>query len=1342
MLDATAVPAPAEERSLQDRISILAATVYQFAAVIIFAIVPILAINWIRTPFLGVFVENTMLTNGLGPRGDVSWDAHRQGLDTFGWQIQSVAGQPVRSPAELQRQLRQHQVGELVEVQALQLPGGEIRTMQVTLSRFPVLDQLTYFLLPYLLGLIYLIASIWVFNLRRGEAAGRAFVLFATSIALTLAALFDAFTTSRLPFIWSGALYLAGSGLLIMAVLYPREAGFVRRYPILRWVPLLPLPFLFYAAYSTLFDLSTPLAYNLAWRAGYIFGALAALVYFATTVVRRFRDESPIVREQARMILVGGLVAFSPLSLWFVLQTVDPRFGFTPLLLIPLVIFPLAHSYAILRYRFVNTDFLLSRAFNYAGLTILAAATYVLLAWGAGTLLGQALPANSPLLIGLLVVLLAIALIPLRERLQGSIDAIFFRGQTVYQERLQEFSRRMTEAVELPGIIQLLRRYALDSLQPESAYIYLLDPLTDQYLAAPADGGGRATDIRFSAQSALTAYLSAEKSPLFVGDPNALPRSLKPDRARLVLLGAQLFVPLLGRQGLAGWLALGPRSSGEPYDRRDLSFLQSLCDQAALAIERAQVVFDLQRRVHEMNVLGRIAQGVNVTLNFDDILELIYAQTVQVLEAHYFRITVFDDVTDTFRHAFYLDGEDRLTEKEGTILPVGFGLEQEVVRTQRPILTEDYDQECRRRGVIPTEQGLYAWVGVPLNTDIRTIGAISLGSRDPAAFYTTGQQNLLQSIADQAAGAIVKTQLLNESEQRAFQLTVLNQVARSLTSELELDPLLKRILESAVEILNCEAGSLFLLNKGTGELVFEVVVGGAQNLLGMRLPPGAGLVGKAVEERKAIIDNNVHQSKDWFEQADRESGFKTRSLLVVPMQVRDEIIGVIEVMNKRDHAPFTAVDEGLLSAFSAQAGIAVENARLFTMTDQALAARVEELSVMQRIDRELNASLDLSRAMHITLDWAMRQSDADSGVVAVVEETGLEIKDARGYDFDFQGEGQQVFVNLPVVQDALFRGRVEVHEPVLDGNRREHLSPDARSQIAAPIQREGVPIGLILMESATGEKFTGGTADFLTRLTDHAAIAIANAQFYAEVQEANIAKSDFISFVSHELKTPMTSIKGYADLLSAGAVGEVNEAQAGFLSTIRTNVDRMATLVSDLTDISRIEAGRLNLEYEPVSLEAISEEVLRSVRGQIDQKEQILEVDIPESLPEVWGDRTRLVQVMVNLLSNAYKYTPAGGRIDLEAGPHPEWNGKEYVDRSIKVTVRDTGIGIKPEDQEKIFTKFFRSDDQKAREAPGTGLGLNITKSLVDMQGGRIWFESEYGKGTSFHFTMPIAELE
>jgi signal transduction histidine kinase len=678
-----------------------------------------------------------------------------------------------------------------------------------------------------------------------------------------------------------------------------------------------------------------------------------------------------------------------------------------------------------------------------------------------------------------------------------------------------------------------------------------------------------------------------------------------------------------------------------------------------------------------------------------------------------------------------------MTSRENQPLPPSLGLGQEIIHKGRPILTQDYLRECRARNITPSVQGIYAWMGVPLNSGAETIGSLSVGSGDATVTYTTAQLDLLQAIAVQTVGAIVKARLLQESQQRAHQLSTLNEITRQLTSTLEQEPLLRNILENAVSILNCEAGTLFLMDEPTGDLIFRVTAGPvAGNLLGQRLPAGSGIVGRAVQLRAPVIENDGQRSAARFGVTDKQTGFVSRALLAVPMQIKDRVLGVIEVINRRDGLPFVEDDQNLLTAFAGQAAVAIENARLLALTDQELAEKVEELQVMGRIVRELNASLEVVHAMRTTLEWAIRRSHAEAGLIGMIEGDHLRLMAHQGYDDILTSEKDaEMPLELPSIRSVIESGQPSQISLLSNGARG--ILPSAHTQIIVPIRREAQVIGLLLLESTSDSQ---GNLSFLNQLSDSAAIAIANAQLYNEVQRANLAKSDFVSFVAHELKNPMTSIKGYTELLAAGSVGQVNEMQANFLHTIRSNVERMSALVSDLNDNAKIEANRLRLDFKPVEVADVVDEVMRSTKRQVDDKRQTVELQLAQFLPAVWADRLRVGQVLTNLISNAHKYTPEGGKIVLGAeATNNQWD-PEGAKRVVHLWVKDNGIGISNEDQAKIFQRFFRSDDSKAREVPGTGLGLNITKSLVDMQGGRIWFESEFRGGTTFHFTIPVAE--
>lgn len=351
---------------------------------------------------------------------------------------------------------------------------------------------------------------------------------------------------------------------------------------------------------------------------------------------------------------------------------------------------------------------------------------------------------------------------------------------------------------------------------------------------------------------------------------------------------------------------------------------------------------------------------------------------------------------------------------------------------------------------------------------------------------------------------------------------------------------------------------------------------------------------------------------------------------------------------------------------------------------------------------------------------------------------GVIVLDARNRVVDLNPAAQRILGRSPVeaigqLGGAIFAGQLNLEESPPDrgamgGEVVLEVGEEVRSfdpRITPLYDRRGHLTGrLIVLRDITGRK--------------RAEEALQAAKEAAE--EANRAKSEFVSVVSHELGTPITSIRGYADVLIAGDVGAINELQAEFLSIIRTNADQMAVLISDLADISRIEAGRLALVLGAHDIADVVAEVVRSARRQVEEKGQQLVVQVPDDLPPVWGDHVRLVQVLSNLVNNAHKFTPSGGRITIRAECAENRWDPEGPPKVVLVDVSDSGIGVPPEDQERIFEKFVRSDDREARASAGTGLGLSIARSLVEMQGGRIWLESTLRQGSTFYFTVPVAE--
>jgi len=301
---------------------------------------------------------------------------------------------------------------------------------------------------------------------------------------------------------------------------------------------------------------------------------------------------------------------------------------------------------------------------------------------------------------------------------------------------------------------------------------------------------------------------------------------------------------------------------------------------------------------------------------------------------------------------------------------------------------------------------------------------------------------------------------------------------------------------------------------------------------------------------------------------------------------------------------------------------------------------------------------------------------------------------------------------------------------ILDADIRillgEEISPEDQQRIVEFLEdretrHSGVKFDL-------GEKTLSVSFAPVLGASDEVTGSVAVFRDFTREAEIDRMKSDFVSIVSHELRTPLTSIKGYLELLLMGAAGSINKQQGSFLEIAKGNAERLHELVSDLLDISRIESGKAELDVQVVSLADIVEQVANTLQNEFAERGLTLTIDVPPDLPEFFGDPGRIAQILTNLMGNAYKYTSEGGATVRARA------AKDVM----QIDVIDTGFGISEEDIEKLFTRFFRAEDHLIRQQPGTGLGLNITKSLVDMHDGEIWVESELGVGSTFSFSLPL----
>ncbi len=1230
--------------------------------------------------------------------------------------------------------------------------------IRYSVDRLPNTDFLTYFIIPFIAGLITAVIGIIVAYLRPRQLAAQLIGLFSMLFGVFMGGLFDINNTYAVLPLWLLATALVGGPLGMLALNFPVRQNVVYRFPAIEYLPLLVSAVIAVGSLLLYFNPPAGLVFADTWQPG-IFFALLMLILFAVNLFRqRATAISPAVRDQVNTLLIGLALTLTPTILWLVDYSARTFFK-TPFLSInssamtPFFVMPtIALAYAVLQYRWVNTDRVISRGVTYSLLLLALIFGYSLLVMGANFVMRQAVGLNSnEILVALTIFIIALLFLPIRSYLQQRIDAIYFRKRADYQARAETFASRLGSVESLDEIVSGFRQEMEQTLSASNVLLFLPDSQAKAYRAY---GNPRPeTDIRFDASSSLIAYLNKEEV-VYLDTLPRWPDELIPEKTRLNILKAAMIVRLRGRKDLIGFICIGGlKQSNRRYSYEEVRYIQLIAGQLSLAVERSQVVDSLERRVRELDVLSSVSQAVNYTIEFDDLLELIYAQTDKLISSPYFYIALQERGSEKLFFAFFVEDNERYSDRENRRWLMGRDLFSEVVRTSLPIVVDDYANEMNRRSstIIYESLDLKGWVGVPLIAGSSTLGVLAAATTDPTRKFTDEQIKIFSNISTLAATSIEKARLFAETNERARQLRALNEISQRLASELKVDNLLQLITESAVTILNAEAGSLLLQADDDPDLMeFKVVVGNSsQHLIGKRFPRNKGIIGEAAMQARPVIVNDAANDPRWGGEVTSGS-FNTTAVLAVPLVAQNRVFGILEVLNKKGGGGYLTEDAELLTTFAGQAAVAIENARLFQMTDLQLEQRVNELQALERIDVELNRSLDLQRVADITMKWAVSNTSANAGVLGMI--VGEDVKRLRvlslhGYKESDYPEG---------VEDGLWpldRGVVKrvlrTRQPDLVTN--PEIDPDyvpslrgSLSQMTIPMMSGSEIIALLVLEKDREPRLNLVDMSFVTRLAEHASIAIANAQINAALTQANDSKSQFVAFVAHELKNPMTSMKGFGSIIAKGTVGPLNEQQQNFMDRITANIDRVITIINDLEDVEKVARKQLNMNLAALDFHLVLNETLLTLQKQIEDKGQTLNLRVPDNLPPILADRNRMIQVLTNLISNAWKYSPHDTQITITAevlARNPDNKGRDRGP-ALKVSVKDQGMGMSEEDLKQLFKAYFRARNAKESQQPGTGLGLTITRGIVESHGGDINVESTLNEGTTFSFTVPLAPEE
>lgn len=1232
----------------------------------------------------------------------------------------AVNDQPVTSNQQLNGLLDAARPDEQWQM-AFVHPDGSSRTVTLPVFAMSSEDFSRYFWLPYLIGAFILLVGFWAFRVHPDAPVAQHFAIFSLLAAFSTGGLYDMLTTQVFARLWLTGIVGVGAANLYTALAFTYKPVWFRENFLWRWLPLAIVIPIFLWGQLVLYNGNTPWLYVVPWRVAYVVDGLFLLLSLALFVYRALASPVPLARQQGRVISLAAFCGFFPITIWFLNAgyiPFDPAF-----FLLPTLIYPLGMGYTIIRYRLLNVDVVLRRAVTYAFLTIALMLALGLVTAFVSSVLGVMVSGENAALLIALVLLITFLFDPLRQRVQILVDE-YVLSRPQYERLLIQYNKELTSVGELEGGATLLLQYVRRGVPHTDVQLFLPD--TEQAYYKPYPTG---TAVEIEADDPFISLLARDRGAIVLIDEPTWPEEWRPHQPLIQKMNAAILVPLISNQQLIGWIALSRKHNQERFATEEINFLNALADQSLLGIERVRAMRRLENRVAEMNDLSRFSQSLNITQGLDQLLDIIVADSMRLLQSRDFAVILHEPGTRLMYTAYYVEDNRRRRDYEGADKLIKDPHVQEVLQTGQMMLT--------------TGSGPGEWLVAPLKTGAEIIGLLQ-GKRGPDQRpFTDRQKQLFNFYANNAATALARYQANEQTKERAQQLETLNEVIRTLNSIREPDSLLDLILDKSIEMLNAEAGSFLIVDQATGELEFRLVRGPTgQSLLGTRLPIGTGVAGTVAQTGQPAIVNKAQEDPRWFAGVDSSTQFTTQSILSAPLIHQNEVWGVLQIVNKRNKAPFNELDLTLINTFAGQAVVAMDNARLLQQTDQALQRRVHELAILQQLGRNLNTTLDLHRVLEMTLDWAILICEATAGSILLTDESDrLLTFVSQNYARDFALPADTRATDVGLAGEVISSGEPRLTRNVLEEPKYLAAAPQTRSQLTLPIVHKQQVIGALVVESNEYDAFDQEDQDAAASLVNVAATSIANAQLYEQVNEANRAKSEFVSMVSHELKTPITAIRGYTDLMLAGLTGQVTDKQKSFLETITANIKRMDNLIKDLTDISRIETGQLNVNLAPTSFANVVSETMQATRSIHEGKNISVHLDMPNDLPPIMGDHSRLVQVLTNLLSNAYKYSPPDTDVTITVKPDytPTENGIESPRPVVVCAVKDNGYGISQEDQTHLFTKFFRSDDSNIRTSPGTGLGLSITKGIIELHHGHIWLESQLGQGTTFAFTVPLA---
>ena len=746
--------------------------------------------------------------------------------------------------------------------------------------------------------------------------------------------------------------------------------------------------------------------------------------------------------------------------------------------------------------------------------------------------------------------------------------------------------------------------------------------------------------------------------------------------------GAEVDVPLLVDGKPIGVLVV-ESSDPNAFGHDDFEILTAAANQASVAIERVRLLSSERRRGDALKALLDTAADLSSDLELAKVLKAVIERAVALLGVSGGEVAIYHPDSQQLE----VVASDRIgKDSVGTRLGLGEGAMGVVAESLEPLIIPSYHEWSGQSGQYHDVM-VHSVMAAPLMIGRRLVGAIAMVHGDPEHVFAEDDLKLLNIFAPQAAVAVENARLMAEERRRADEHKALLDTAGDLSSELELPKVLQAVLSRAVALLGVTGGEVAIFEEDTEQLVVVASEKIGKNSTGTRINLGEGAMGTVAKSLEPLIIPSYHE---WAGQSPQYEDVIVHCVMAAPLLIGKRLVGAIATVRSDPDRQFGQTDLRLLNMFSPQVAVAIENARLFSAA-QRQRQYFEELVV--------NSPVAI-----VTLE---KDHTIASCNPAFLKLFGYSENEALGSNLD-----------ALISTDSTRSEAVAYTQEALDhaihaiGRRRR------KDGTMVDVDILGVPVKV-------GEERVGLMGLY------HDITELLAARRDAEL--ANSAKSQFLANMSHELRTPLNAIIGYSEMLEEEVAEIEHETLQEDLQKIRTAGRHLLSLINDILDLSKIEAGKMELDIQEIDLATMIHEVVSTVRPLVLRNGNHLHVKCPEDPGVLQGDLTKVRQILLNLLSNASKFTREG-EIVLELNREHGDSGDEW----LIVSVRDTGIGMTTEQLGRLFEAFAQADTSTSAKYGGTGLGLAITKKFCEMMGGSVDVKSAPNEGSTFTIRLPL----